>query len=358
MKVSDCSDWLLENSGPIIRYLVMHALKSSPPSTRVRLQGQLMQSDTVRHWMACLIADTSFNGVHGSRDTCFENALGKLSLFGVRHGMGDLDRRCEPYIRLLANSSTRQNVMTVLYQTIVASLLAMAGYCTKATVREWLVQRLETIYSFVRDRQYGIYLDKSKFKNIPSAFRNYPIVDPDLYGDGRFALPWIYDMFAFSVLFGYTSDRSVKEKIEKIVAYVLDQQYQQLPDGYGVVLTGKNHYNVMGWNVWLPGFDKLHMGDFERGCLVQRLELMSRFPNTLDSPWLKSSIKQLEQYRTDGSRYAFPRHYIKERRNSYFVTGAHMGLGENRHRRSACEIESTFWMMKITSNMRANKAAR
>jgi len=354
MKISDCSNWLLENGGPIIRHLITHNPISAPNMNEDRPGDELMHSDEVRYWQGCLTGDMSFNGIHGSRDICFENAMGKLSLFGLRRGVDDLDRLSKPYLLLLANSSKDENVIMVLYRTIIAAMLAMSGYLTAPGVREWILQRLETVNKFVNEHESAIYVEKSKFKHIPSALKNYQVVNPDLYRDGEFALPWIYDIFAFSILSGQTKDQALKTKIEGVISYVLDARYQRLPDGYGIVVSGKNRYNVMGWSVWLPCFNGMHEDDFKLGCLVQRLELMSRFPSALDSNWFISSLNYLEQYRTDGGRYLFPRHYIKEKKNSFFVTGAHMGVGESRRCRSAYEIESTFWMLKIMSNVMAN----
>ena len=347
---SDTLMWVTENGGPIIRYLAARDLAKPEKQDSSRYLRSVQVSPQLRYWMGCLIGDITINGIHGSRDTCFENAMGKLSLFGMHQGVNALDRKCKPYLRLLAQSGIRNSILTVLSRTIVASMLAAAGYLTDSAVRAWVLQRLGTISAFVTRRDYSIHVDKVKFKRIPSAFRKYPLVNPDLYRNGAFALPWIYDMIAFGVLYRQTADPAVKARIEKIVAYVLDDHYQQLPEYYGIVLTGENRYNVMGWSVWVPGFNGMYLDDFSMGCLVQRLELMSRFPIALSNHWFKSNLRRLLQYATDNGTYRFPGHYIKEKRNSYFVTGAHMGLGENRRRKIALEIESSFWLLKILSN--------
>lgn len=347
MKSSDCCDWLLENGGPIIRYLTARERISSRISADGQLRDRLMQSSVVRYWMGCLNGRTRFNDIHGSRDTCFENALGKLTLFGIRQGAGDFDQRCKPYLRLLEDRKNGLNVIQAFYRTIIASLLAMAGYLINASVRDWVEERLGTVFTFVRRGEYSIYVDKAKFKGVPAAFRNYPLINPDLYMNGQFALPWIYDMFAFRVLLKHTQDRAVASKIGKVISYIIDSRYQLFPDGYGIVVSGKNRYNVMGWNVWLPGYNGMHADDSKMGCLVQRLELVSEFPNVLSSRWFASNLNRLEEHTTSSGTYRFPKQYIKEKKNSYFVTGAHMGLGENRRQKLGYEIESSFWMLKI-----------
>jgi hypothetical protein len=106
----------------------------------------------------------------------------------------------------------------------------------------------------------------------------------------------------------------------------------------------------MGWNVWLPGYDRIHTSDFKMACLVQRLALMSPFPTARSSECFVNNVQHLEDYRTDDGTYVFPELYVQEKRNSYFVTGAHMGLGENRRQKLGYEIESSFWILKIRRN--------
>jgi hypothetical protein len=189
MKSSDCRDWLLENGGPIIRYLTARERISSPIFTEDQLSDQLMQSSKVRHWMGCLSGRARFNDIHSSRDTCFENVLGKLTLFGIKQGAGDFDQRCRAYLRLLEGRKNGLNVIQVFYRTVIASLLAMGGYLAEDIVREWVEERLDTVFAFVRHGDCSIYVDKAKFKGVPAAFRNYPLINPDLYMNGQFALP-------------------------------------------------------------------------------------------------------------------------------------------------------------------------
>jgi hypothetical protein len=232
-------------------------------------------------------------------------------------------------------------------------MLARAGYLSESAVRETILERLDVIHNFVKNGDYSIYADKTGFRGIPGAFEHYPLVHPDLYPNGNFALPWIYDIFAFKTVYVGIRDELLRDKIDDVISYIMHPAYQKLHDGYGVVCTGKKRYNMMGWNVWLPGFDGMHADGYKMGCLVQRLELLSFFPNILSSVWFRSNLTCLEEYLTDCGTYRFPGYFMKEKKNTYFVTGGHMGLGENRRRKSAFEIESTLWAMKIARNMTA-----
>ncbi len=352
MKDPRYHDWLLQNGGPVIRYLTALEQEGFKTANTLRLQHDLLKSEQVKYWMKNITGRTGFNDIHGSRDACFENAMGKLTLYGLRKGMGDFDPRCAPYLDWLQRSmnENRPNIISVFHQTVVAAWLAVAGFLSEPPVRNFVLSRLCRIHDFVREKDFSIYVDKSRFKRVPATFERYPLINPDLYIDGNFVLPWIYDIFAFGALQVYMKDDEVSERIEHVISYLLDRRYQQFHEGYGIVLNGNCHYNVMGWGVWLPCYDGLHKNPFNKGCLVQRLELMSHFKTGRSSGWFVENLKMLEDFENHTCRYVIPKNYISEKKNSYFVTGAHMGFGENRRRRVALEIESSFWMLKIMGN--------
>ena len=349
MKESPYQDWLFQKGGPVIRYLTALRKEGHEKGQILDLCNILLESAEVKHWLGNLTGYTGANNIHGSRDDCFENTMGKLTLYGLRKGLMPFDRMCAPYLAWLETSMNvkKRNIILVFHQTIVASWLAVAGYMSEPPVRDFVMRRLNRIHDFVIEKNFSIYVDRSRFKRIPAAYDEHLLVDPGLYVDGDFSLPWIHDIFAFRELQAYMKDDVVSERIGHIISYILDRRYQQFREGYGIVQADDNHYNVMGWDVWLPLYDGLHTNSFEKGCLVQRLELMSCFKTARSSRWFMENTKMLDGFRNRYGRYVLPKDYIREKRNSYFVTGAHMGFGENRRRRISLEIESSFWMLKI-----------
>lgn len=349
MKDPGYLDWLFQNGGPVTRYLIIIRQRGSKKWQIADLRNKLVGSEEVKYWLRNLTGGTGANDIHGSGDACFENAMGKLTQYGLRRGMGSFDQRCAPYLSWLETSMNvnKGNVISVFHQTIVAAWLAVAGYLSEPPVRDFVMGRLNTIHDFVREKDYSIYVDRSRFNRIPAAYRAYPLVDPDLYVDGNFALPWIHDVFAFRELQSYMKDDDIEGRIGRVISYILDRRYQHFHEGYGVVQSDNNHYNVMGWDVRLPFFGGVQTDASNNRCLVQRLELMSCFSVARSSGWFTENVKVLEDFRNRHGRYVLPRDYVYERKNSYFVTGAHMGFGENRRRRIVLEIESSLWMLKI-----------
>ena len=65
-------------------------------------------------------------------------------------------------------------------------------------------------------------------------------------------------------------------------------------------------------------------------------------------------LAHLEQYGQDGI-YEFPREYVTEAKNKYYVGGGHMGLGEDRKKSLSRKLESTAWMMRILSHCQAEE---
>ena len=76
------------------------------------------------------------------------------------------------------------------------------------------------------------------------------------------------------------------------------------------------------------------------------MNLVSGFPGAYEQQWFRQRIDHLEHYRTDRGTYLFPKEYLPEKKNSYYLySGAHLGLGEKGGQ--ALEIESTFRMLSI-----------
>jgi hypothetical protein len=285
--------------------------------------------------------------LHGSFDTCFENAVGKLVTLGLTAGMEAMDSRVRPYRVWLASQVFRPtgHVFDLFERALVASLLAAAGYGGDAAVRELVRSRLDTVSGFVQDGRYDIYDEPSRHKGVPEIWRNRPVIHPDLYPLGEFALPWIYDIYAFAALLP-TFSPDDRRKVRGIVNYVLDPRYQGLSEGYGIIASGGRRYHAMGWDVRLPLPGAPATSAFQMGYWLQRLDLMAAFEEASASAWFAASIDHLGSFATSQGTHMFPRTLIKEEKG-YWITGSHMGLGENRRSKGALEIESTFWAQKI-----------
>lgn len=336
--------WLLENGGPAIRYRVATELLDDSASVNSK---ELLESSLINGWLERLAPETGFNQLHGSKPTVYENAMGKLTQLGCRSGMPPFDERVRPFRDWLAQTmeDTRGWSWMPFQRMIVGGFLAVAGYHSDPVVVQQMARRLDVLHQFARQKDYDIYVDRSDYPGIPAGFRDKPLVNPSLYPGGEERFPSIYDVHALAHL---TGDGDAQQQIDTVINYVLHPDYQAFPEGYGIMRAEKRKYYAIGWSVHLPGyfgFDDLSGWDARQ--LVQRVVLMAHFPTARVHRWFQESLSHLETYCTARGTYVFPRPYLREDRSGYWVTGAYMGLEENRRSKRALELESTFWMLKI-----------
>jgi len=132
MKDGSLIAWLLEHSGPAIRYRTAAELLDPRPSPQelARVSQELEQSPLVQGWLANVGLSTGDTDLHGSKRTCFENAAGKLTQLGCHRGMAGYDACMAPFRRWLAEQVERPSIgdWSPYYGTLVAAALARGGY--------------------------------------------------------------------------------------------------------------------------------------------------------------------------------------------------------------------------------------
>jgi hypothetical protein len=338
------TDWLLEHGGPVIRYRTATELLDDPCSVDVdRLRSDLLACPLVQRWLGCLLPGV----LHHSKATAFENAMGKLVDLGLRAGMRPLDERAEPFRKWFSGEKPASgDVFSPFYRSIVGSGLVRAGYRDEAMGVFWR-HRLAVLAETAATNTYRIYVDQDAYGGYPKAFRHHRLVNPEFYPDGEFRLPWIHDLYALAHWPEDWRDEGAQGQIDSVVRFVLHPEYQALPEGYGTMRAGKRRYYAIGWSAHFPGYDGFELPDYTSRYLVQRLERMAHFREALGHRWFRQCQQHLEGFRTETGTYLFPRSYLRELRQGYWVHGAYMGLEENRRPRQALELESTFRMLKI-----------
>lgn len=344
-------EWLLSDGGPVIRYRTARELLDKPPAEIADLAEELLQSPLVNMWLDRLGPSKEFNDLHSSKVTAYENAMGKLIQLGCCSGMPAFDEKTKPFRDCLwDNNPSTDFDWTPFMRMVVGSFLCAAGYHQEPAIQAYLQHRLEILWRFTRKMDFDIYTDRAHYPDIPKGFHDKPLVKPELYMGNEMQFPSIYDIYALAHYPVHLQSQEIQQKIEAVIEYVLHPGYQAFPEGYGLMKTGKRKYYAIGWSVHLPQYSNLPEKRDENR-LIQRLVLMSNFPAARKHPWFRENVARLEHYRTDHGTYIFPRSFLQERPSGYWVTGAYMGLEEDRRNRSAIELESTFWMLKIKKNI-------
>lgn len=344
-KIRKAYQYLYDNADSIIRYEASKALGIDSAQLRAEMIGH----PQVQYWLECARQFIQTPVIHNSFDTCLENWMHKLLSFGVSESDDMQLKDINAFILDLIKSSMDKPFEN-FNAVIAASWLACMGYDDKA-VTDIIRDRVEVIHSFVKENDYNIHISSKGYPSIPKSRAMHPFVDPRLYETGRWKLPTVHDIFAFANLPDeLKNDPQIGSKIDDIIEYILDERYQKLYRGYGLMFVPPNKYYSMGWSVHLDHFFDADVGAGQDG-VVYSMELMSRFKAARKSEWFKKTLLELDSFGSDGL-YRFPPSYLNEGKNKYYVFGGHMGLGENRKSRAYLLLESTAWMLRILQNVK------
>jgi len=362
MSRSDVMKWLLSNSGPIIRFrAITELLKSEDIGKVSQAIEELFSSPIVRCWLSQLNNGTSFKDIHSGNPDSIENTLYKLGQLGLKAGLQPFDGHTLAYRVWLSDriSSPAVSFHEELMRTIMAASLANAGYGNITPVQATVKSRLETIDRFVGSSDWKeIYVDSSEY-TIPKARRKWKLINPAHYGESPFPLPWIHDLVGFAQSQDSLNDSSAVRKINNICKAIIQNDYQELPIGYGLVIDNDRYY-VSGWSAHLPCYEiftdtRWDSNDVPDGArLLLWLELLSPLAIIAQSDWFQNAVLFLERYQTPYGTYIFPQDWLQEKGSGYWINGAYMALESLRRNRRVLECESTFRMLKLKHQARVS----
>lgn len=279
--------------------------------------------------------------------------MGKILLFKIRN---ETIKETEQVLLKLVERSIIDEERIFKHHVfdveIIISYLLRAGLSKNPLIRDFTLHRIEEVYACIQTYGYEIFVDKNNFKGIPRAFHNKPLVNPEIANENKNSLPTIWDITLFQAVFkngtGYNT-QEYQTKVTHILNYLLNENYQKLPLGYGIQCSHRNTYHAVGWSVHLPIYKNREC--YQHSALLYYADLLSQYPSAIHSDWFEDVFTVLEQYKTGNGRYLFPKAFIPEKKHRYYVGGGHMGLGENRREKKSYEIESTYWMLKIRQNI-------
>jgi len=349
MNHRDLAYWLLDNGGPIIRFrTLVDILEEQDVGIISRALNDLIESSEVAKWLDLIEHGIALNDVHSSRPSAFENVIGKLVQLGWRAGLQPFDNKTLFFRVWLSENVDKEPVAAheIFKRTLIASVLARAGYYMVEAVQKQVLSRLSTIHRGMEGLNLSqIYVDKAEYRGIPNDLAGHDLVNPQLYPNQQFALPWIHDVYAFGHLNLVLENSQHREKAEQILDMVLTPQYQNLPWSYGIAKYGTRYY-VLGWAAHLPGYSNAVEGKSFAKILIA-LDALAPFTCIKKSQWFQNSMKFLEKYRNESGTYSFPRSWVPEKKSGYWIMGEYMAFDERRGQTNAIEVESTFRILSI-----------
>ena len=188
---------LLEKGGPVVRHRAATELAGDTSVGEwERLEAEMLASPAVQRTLECLEPRLGHGQMHSSKRDAYENAMGRLVLFGCQAGMPPLDERTLPFRDWLAEQVAHPSDVPFRgwYAAIVTAFLAMAGYRHDAAVRVALLERLATIAALCREGRYDIYVNHHDYPGYPQAFSHRRLIDPAICGPHVGRLPSIHDL--------------------------------------------------------------------------------------------------------------------------------------------------------------------
>lgn len=337
-------DFLLDKSEIAIKYRVIRDLCENQNTNEFNmLQDELMHSERVIRLLACLKNHKEY---HGASLYAVENSLNMLIDMGLQYGKGfkEFDDIVKSISDEAQNKMINNNhVLGYLSHIVVVPFLLRAGIR-----EEWLIEftkeRIDIIYDFIIQKDYDIYDDLSTYKRIPKSFQNRPIIRPCLYKNGKIQFPLEYDIYGFASLMPELS-MEYQGKINEVISYILDDKFGAIEDGYGI-LSDKKNYWAMGWDPKPTNLTR----EYQYNPLLLKVDLMSNFLSATNSLWFTQALELMEQYADENGLYHYPKNFLTEK-DSCWILGNHMSLGENRRQKHSMIVEGTCRTLLILKKL-------
>jgi len=333
-------EWLLENSGAVIRYKTQHELMNVNIKDLYDDLADIIALPQTQKRLTYL-KNLDFGRVHGSDHTHLENVLPMLNDFGLNYDIEVYRKVANDKPYLTENITSGSDFFTEQYNKIIALPFLLQSKIPQSGFFDFACARIDCIYNFTKNNDYDIYDEPEKHKRIPKPFRNRPVIKPEIAFGEMCRLPMIYDILTMAEIYKQVPS-DIQTKIDNVIDYVLSPEYDVVPFMYGILVAPKHRYYAMGWECKKPFNDNQ---DYSYRNL-HRLLLYSRFPKAVRNPWFQNAVEFLQQYKTKEDTYIFPKEYLPEEDKNW-ILGSHMSLGENRRKKNWIEVESTFYMQKL-----------
>ncbi|MDR2933225.1 MAG: hypothetical protein LBV27_08980 [Oscillospiraceae bacterium] len=286
----------------------------------------------------------NFNTVHGSTNIHLENVLPMLLDRGLDVSFNSFGHTfsalCQSFDQPLFADT---HCFRMLIPIILAPLLLWAGYRNERLL-DFYKKRLVLVSDFCARMDYDIYGPQGDYGGIPKPFQDRKVINPALYPNGAFHFPLLHDLYAYRAMYPEAAPEE-RARIDAVLKYVLSPDYQDFPKGYGLLREGSGHYYAMGWDCKLPRNKGVITAP-----ILHRMELLAAFPPAVRSEWFQAHLDMLMQCAGEDGMFDLPKKALGEK-ESYWISGGHMGLGENRWAKDALRALGSFRVFRIFSNI-------
>lgn len=294
--------------------------------------------------------------IHGAKTSALENIIYTLIERNINCNDKDFDKVFGPLISFF-NKQEKLNTFIVANTEcssfdfsnnfsiyIIFCLLLSAGYYESFLI-DFCENKIDMLSTFCVKMRFDIFCNENECKGIPKPFRQYKVVKQEFTNHCNYKIPLLYDLYFFKTIYKESS-KNTKAKIDSVLRYILSDEYQELPKGYGLVQSEKNHYYAIGWDAKFPQQNKNEELTAET---LHRIELLSCFPIAKENNWYKENLNLILSYKTKSGDYDLP-HSALPQTDRYWITGGRKSLGENRRTKEGYIQNSTYRVNTILGN--------
>ena len=320
MNNSDLKNWILDNGGPAIQLRVF--INQSENNSKKDIDNiisellNLKEVNTVIYFLDTFKVEsrdkkTLEHLVHYYKETCIDNFFPRLLDLGFRAGISIFDEKMQSVRKVFSYMLSQDYDYCYYYRLMLHRFFFMSGY-TYQEIADSMVQRMNAIHKVAKDRIFNVYQDGNNLPKVPKHWADRRIIKDDLNPFSKMAqipLPTIYDISALAYFSHYQNDSTTQAKVDDIVEYILDPEFQKLPEGYGLIWDKYNRrYFACGWSPTLPIYEDYYRPkSLSSYSVLSYLVMMSNFRVAIKSKWFKNCMNHLEQFRTEKGTYLFPK---------------------------------------------------
>jgi hypothetical protein len=361
--------WLLEHGGPAIQ-LRLSALRNpgGAKNDADNAVSALLDIDEVHSVL------DKFNGfqtpdrdkktlehlIHYYKDTCIDNFFPLAADMGFRSGITAFDEKMAPvadiFRYLLAFADEYDHCY--FYAGMLHRFFFMSG-CLFPELVESMGNRLRAIHKAAEEKIFDIYQDESKLPKKPKIWAEIGVLKDELNPfkpDAEKPLPSIYDIWALAYYQGTCAGPEETKKIDDIITYILEPEFQNIREGYGLLWVGERRiYHACGWSPTLPLYGPdgapVRLGPFPA---IDCLDFMSRFKAARKSEWFRGCLDHFERFKTEKGTYLFPNeyHYLRKKYiDKAFLNEAGMAMKRDGRGRLKRELAGTMKIVEIYSRI-------
>lgn len=373
--IHSLENWLLEQGGPAIK-LRLSALQDFNKSQNEisSFVSALLDLDDVHSILDKLDGfqtperdkKTLEHLIHFYKDTCIESFFPLITDLGFKAGIPIFDEKLIPVKNVFQYlyASADEYDYCFNFSLMLYRFFYISGYLFPEA-EDFLIKRLNAVHKAASENLLDIYQDESKLPKKPEIWAEIGILKNELNPfkyTAQKPLPTIYDIWSFAYYTQYCSDPEIIQKINDVITYVLNPDFQKIREGYGLLwVESRRMYHACGWSPTLPIFDTdghlIQSGPFPP---LEYLDIMSHFELTHKSQWFQDSLKHLDQFKTERGTYIFPNEYLhKKYIDKAYLNESNLSLKRNERDLRKRELVSTMKMVEIFKNgIKRNKNLR